>query len=705
MTMMIWDFSVVSRLLRMLFLCLSFLLGIQPAHAGWEPTISPYGASIYCLASSNGNLYAGTYNRGIFRSTDNGESWTQIDSGLTETKICSLVTSSNDVYAGTYNGGVFLSTDAGSHWSIRKIEATDKDVRALVLGGTDLFAGTYGDGVFRSTDQGTSWDNMSEGLSEWGRYVFSLVTIGPRVIAGTYDGIFLSSNGGDSWSKVGDGMVKALAADGANVYAGCGWFVATSRDSGTTWDTTTVGLAHAGIRAFALDGSTIYAGSGEQAYDHGYGVYRSTDNGSSWVQIGPSLVDVPIAAITKNGASIVAGSLNRGIYLLREDGSDWTAMNTGMSDWQGEFISCLASIGNNLLAGSLKSLFLSTDGGSSWMDRGLYFGGVRQIVSRGSNVYSAGNNHVNCSSDYGFSWTVLDSGWTDDYAFLVAANDTFLFGTGYSQLFRASNEGRMVYWEKVGGGFPTGLVMALGVSGPNVFASVLDVPGMYISTDNGKMWTHDTASFGAGNVLKINVSDQNVFATRHDGKVMRFSDDGRTWTLMTGLPEMGEWNEIVVENQEFFAATDSAVLFSLNGGLSWNRRYPEEDITGARSLLVWGTKIFAGTVKGIYSRTVEDLVSVRSPNRGIPTAIHLAQNFPNPFNPKTIIEYETPDTRHVKLTVYDVLGREVAVLVNAIQQPGSHRVQFDGSHLASGVYFYRMEAGTFVETKRLVLIR
>jgi hypothetical protein len=92
-------------------------------------------------------------------------------------------------------------------------------------------------------------------------------------------------------------------------------------------------------------------------------------------------------------------------------------------------------------------------------------------------------------------------------------------------------------------------------------------------------------------------------------------------------------------------------------------------------------------------------------NTNNPVTFTLEQNYPNPFNPSTTIKYELPKVSEVRLSLYDVLGREVAVLVNERRDAGVHEVKFDGSGLLSGVYFYRMEAGSFVETKRLLLIK
>jgi hypothetical protein len=89
----------------------------------------------------------------------------------------------------------------------------------------------------------------------------------------------------------------------------------------------------------------------------------------------------------------------------------------------------------------------------------------------------------------------------------------------------------------------------------------------------------------------------------------------------------------------------------------------------------------------------------------IPAAFALEQNYPNPFNPTTIIRYALPQARHVRLEVYNTLGQQVAQLVNGGQEAGYHEIQFDSSGLASGVYFYRLQAGTYVETHKLLLLK
>ncbi len=90
---------------------------------------------------------------------------------------------------------------------------------------------------------------------------------------------------------------------------------------------------------------------------------------------------------------------------------------------------------------------------------------------------------------------------------------------------------------------------------------------------------------------------------------------------------------------------------------------------------------------------------------GLPSSFSLSQNYPNPFNPKTVISYRLPVTCKISLRIYNLLGQEVATLYEGIRPAGNYETQFDGSRLASGVYYYTLSAGNFAETKKLILLK
>ena len=128
---------------------------------------------------------------------------------------------------------------------------------------------------------------------------------------------------------------------------------------------------------------------------------------------------------------------------------------------------------------------------------------------------------------------------------------------------------------------------------------------------------------------------------------------------------------------------------------------PVASIRNRRVFVVWGEGV------GIRGATFRfDPVGISPSNYSpLPASVTLDQNYPNPFNPTTTIRYALPSRAHVSLTVFNTLGQQVASLVNETEEPGYHDVRFDGSGLASGVYFYQLRAGGYVASKRLILIR
>ncbi|MBM2840124.1 MAG: Subtilisin-like serine protease, partial [Bacteroidetes bacterium] len=116
-------------------------------------------------------------------------------------------------------------------------------------------------------------------------------------------------------------------------------------------------------------------------------------------------------------------------------------------------------------------------------------------------------------------------------------------------------------------------------------------------------------------------------------------------------------------------------------------------------------KSYSAIVQSDYNELLQVLTGVSPSGNGLPTAFELKQNFPNPFNPSTSITFTLPTTGFVSLRILDILGREIAMLVNEMKPLGSHTVSWDANGFASGVYFYRLSAGAQSQTKKLLLMK
>ncbi len=176
---------------------------------------------LYLLLNINGDIFAGFWG-GVFRSTDNGNNWIPINSGLTNVQVLSLAISGNNIFAGTWDGGTFLSTDNGSSWNAVNTGLTNLDVFAIAISGDNIFAGTWG-GIFLSTDNGSSWNAVNNGLTNL--FINSLAISGDNIFAGaSSSNVYLSTDNGSNWNAVNNGLtnlfINSLAVSGDYIFAG-----------------------------------------------------------------------------------------------------------------------------------------------------------------------------------------------------------------------------------------------------------------------------------------------------------------------------------------------------------------------------------------------------------------------------------------------------------------------------------------------------
>ena len=187
--------------------------------------------------------------------------------------------------------------------------------------------------------------------------------------------------------------------------------------------------------------------------------------------------------------------------------------------------------------------------------------------------------------------------------------------------------------------------------------------------------------------------------------IARTMDAGGSWEVFNDTTtHWGNDFEFVPGNPAKVWFTDNTRLFfSTDTGRTWTQQWPKggRDIVFTDALHGW---VLGDDTLLLYTST-GGLTSVREDDPPDVRGFLLAQNYPNPFNPSTTIRYALPHRSHVLLTVYNTLGQLVATLVNGDIAAGYRSVQFDPARLASGVYFCRMTAGTYVETKRLLLVR
>jgi hypothetical protein len=193
-----------------------------------------------------------------------------------------------------------------------------------------------------------------------------------------------------------------------------------------------------------------------------------------------------------------------------------------------------------------------------------------------------------------------------------------------------------------------------------------------------------------------------------------FDNNGHMVSCLAQIGDVDRWINSTLRTYSFDANNNLISLWRYEWGIDSSWSPLRDDFGRPKPLYYWGPPLYprketyteyynAYNIDYSYT-TITPTGSIPGPGT-IPAGFALSQNYPNPFNPKTGVRFQVAGVSDVKITVYDVLGREVAVLVNERKQPGSYEVSFDGSALASGVYVYRLMAGQYVESRKMVLMK
>ncbi len=377
-----------------------------------------------------------------------------------------------------------------------------------------------------------------------------------------------------------------------------------------------------------------------------------------------------------------------------------------------------------------------------------------------------GQQFIYRTTNSGSSWTPQDTSMGAGFA-LYALDDNTVFYTNftgvppYSRGIRRTTNGG-VSWETV----DTTVFYCTHIEfhDPMVGLAVGGTPVSYHpivrkTTDGGSTWQTTWTGTGEFEFTGFSFIDaMRAWAVSYDAYLYYTSDGGANWTLrdsirqmQTGYPNLfyptrdirfttpdsawavggiagglllarttnggATWTDTVIvggsarevqftdTQHGWIIAMNDDPLFTTDGGTGWQRQTSTPRFTTWESMSIvnpnrgWAV----GADGNVYS--IANPVSVSDTRPGIPLETRLDQNYPNPFNPGTAISYQLSAVSFVRLRVFDILGREVATLVNEVKQPGGYTVRFDGSGLPSGAYFCSLQAGTFVEAMKLMLLK
>ncbi len=632
----------------------------------WKKLTSTTDKNLYSVSFVDENLgFAVGDNATILKTSNGGNTWIKQISYTTNNLSKVKFINSTTGYIIGEKGTILKTVTSGLVWLTVNITTTHDITAFSLINDNKIFIGDKWGFIYKTTNGGNSWDLVKPGNYN-NDEIISLNFLDEQVgIYINYLGIYKTLNGGLNWNKIFDISII--------------------------------------LRQLFFVNKTIGFVVGNNGF-----VYKTTNGGNSWInKISYDVNSLNKIKFISSNIGFAIGNNNK--FLKTTDGGkNWILSNissTTITDLEAiEFFN--ASTG--FVCG--YTLFKTINGGNSWVE----INGIDNYHTRYSSI---------CSIEKGVSLC------------MVGGSGTILKSTTAGSTWKKINSGVTENLKSVF--FPT----------KNIGFAVGDNGVILKTNDEGNNWIN-THIFPKNNLLEVFFIDEFTgWCVGENNTIYKTTNSGNSWMLKNS----GLASSVFHIKTVFFINKDegwiSGTIYSndpifyktTNGGESWIPIYFSP--SGINSIYFLNDKFgYVVTTKGsiLYTSNGGEIPTAIENKNDIelPKDFVLYQNYPNPFNPTTTIKYSIPnvianevkqskneiassqqngtrnDAVNVTLKVYDILGKEVATLVNERQSAGNYEVKFDGSKLSSGVYFYRLQSGNpdmsgqvFVQTRKFILMK
>lgn len=697
----------------------------------WQPTGGPFGGVVWTVAvHADGDIFAGTEGRGVLRSSDDGETWFECNTGLTDLSIRTLAISpAGHIFAGADGVGVFRLMDNGEHW-----QAINNGFDPPNTAGANAFAFrangevfAAGFGVYFSSDNGNQWH--STGLKN---VTVRALVINSRgeLFAGTDGwGVYRSSNNGQTWNRANGSVlqnadVRALDFNANDhLFAGTQSGVYRSMDHGESWQHLGADLAGNIAQSIAIHtNGHIYVGAMTIFSTGGGGVSLSTDNGETWSRT--SLRDRAVLDVAVDSDErIFAGTYYGGLFRSVDEGKNWTTSHVINSD---VYTLILDSLGQ-IFAGTAAGVFYSTANGANWnlLDEGLGYPIVHSLA-----INPAGDVFVGLQVDYGggvFRYNRYSESWQrtgfilpypfEAYALGIHPNGLVFVGTNEG-VFRSRDNGE--HWERAGNNIS---VRAFMFRSDGEILAATSHDGVYRSSNNGDTWLQSGLREIELRGVAAN-SAGNLFAATWGHGVFHSPDAGQSWQpVNTGLHDKHISALAINSSDVLFVSTYNpdpprrmgSIFYSKDSGTNWTEEYSGLPNSYAHTLAVDrdGYVYIGFEDYGVFRSGRKTEVTASAAQ--VPEGLRLYFNYPNPFRlndsglAEAVTTFELPESAVVEVAIFDLQGRHVATLARRAFTIGLQHVIWDGRDVqgkmvSSGTYLLRLTSGTQQLHQKIMLL-
>ncbi|HEY3251682.1 MAG TPA: YCF48-related protein [Ignavibacteria bacterium] len=622
----------------------------------------------------NTGLACGTSGK-ISRTTNGGVSWDTISSGSTGALYGMHFINSTTGFISNYNNGILKTTNSGLNWTAVAFPSTTiYSYNIFALNENNIYAPTSSSAqLYYTTNGGTNWSIVSTGTTAT-LYDVCFKDVNTGWVCGSSTAVRATTNGGANWTSVNTGLSSSsfyeLDYISNTLYVtGNSFYIYKSTNDGTTWDS----ISHTGSQVYT---STYYAfdlNATTMAAVGAFGLTNtSTNSGANWIAHNPLIYSSTLNDIwcdNMNGKVIAVGSVAPTPIMYSSNGGITWSTDPGLPIPVA--LNGIKMINSNTgyVCGSTNRVFKTTNGGTNWDSVSTAIGTSTTLycpdfIDANTGWVSGSSGRIFKTTNGGSNWTLLTTGST-------------------STLYRIDMVDANTGW-------------FVGSSG-----------AVRKTTDGGTTWNAQTPNY-TSTLYWIKMIDANSgYLCGLGGTVRKTTNGGTSWdTVATPFTASQYSLSFTNLNTGFVAGAAGYTIRTSNEGTTWQILNNGAATTGGIYAKgydsAWVCASSAGILK-LYNTFVGNI----NWSSEIPLKYTLSQNYPNPFNPKTTIKFAIPKVSRITFKIYDVVGREVETLFNNVEMnPGTVTYDFDGTNLASGVYFYTLIANDVkIDTKKMILVK
>jgi len=614
---------------------------------------------------------------GILKTTNGGNNWRYIPAPVDY--VYNFSSTPQTILYGLKDNKVYISCDLGESWSLSLTPMTNNTINAVhfpvnntgFAGGSKL-AILNSARIYKTTNSGISWDTVPV-ISRY--QVRSVFFINQNTgFANTDSKILKTTNSGLNWDSVytpGDQYNQIIFFDNFSGYLKNQQRILYTTNQGINW--TEVVTFHTTFL------KNINEGLGKGALNNYNFLYKTTDKGANWTSITTGFNDVLLDITFINSLTgFTVG--DKKIYKTTNSGINWILTNLNIE-------SGFSNV-ENIMFPNENTGYAGIDGGK--VAKTTNCGNTWEVFKTSQYDHLHGMSFPSVDTGYAVTkygnfikTTNAGMNWIVDSRFIIEGYEDVQFInnlTGFA--------GGSTYTPRIG---ITRKTTDGGINwDPILLDSMIEVTDVCVSTPGS--WY--AAGYG-----------QN--SSGYPGYIYYSTDFGANWNYHK-FPNSIYSIHFASPLTGYASSYYNIMYKTTDAGTTWFSTYC---INNNISQAIYFIDNFTGYASSRYGQIIKTttgggvLISVEPQSYIVPHTYNLYQNYPNPFNPTTKIKFDIPKAMNASLKIYDVLGREVSVVVNDFLIPGTYSFDFDGSNLSSGVYFYVLNGEGFVESKKMLLVK